>query len=70
MSKVHLETIIIICFIVVITTSIVSLAFFDAPLPVILRNDVIAVGIFLVMYYIWLKVNENYERSFRLGLGR
>ncbi len=64
------NAIFIICLVVVITTSMVSLAFFDAPLSVIVRNDILSVAIFLLLYYIWTKVNQNYERFFRLGLGR
>ncbi len=58
------------CFFVVILTSLVSLAFFDAKPIIILRNDIVATLVFILVYYVWIKITENYEKSFRLGLGR
>ncbi|MBI2133164.1 hypothetical protein HYU11_00620 [Candidatus Woesearchaeota archaeon] len=51
-------------------TSIVSLAFFDAPFVVMLRNSLIAAVISLFVYFLWLRVSREYEKSFRQGLGR
>lgn len=68
--RVRMKSATAISLIAVLLAVIISLAFFEAGARVILRNSVIAVVVFMLAYFAWLKINESYERFFRQGLGR
>ncbi|MBI2575525.1 hypothetical protein HYV82_06595 [Candidatus Woesearchaeota archaeon] len=68
--KVRMKTATALSFAAVLLAVIISLAFFEAGARVILRNSAIAVVVFMLAYFAWLKINESYEKFFRQGLGR
>lgn len=53
---------------ITLITIIVMLAFFEEVPLIILRNVVAANIIFVLAYWIWLKVYGYYQKMYKLGL--
>ena len=68
--KSKMKTATIMSFVIVVLTAIISLAFFEAGPAAIIRNSIMAVAIFIIVYVAWLKINSSYEKFFRQGMGR
>ena len=51
-----------------VVTAIATLAFFEEGGQAIMRNALVAAGIFLIIYLIWVKVFGSYEKFYRMGV--
>lgn len=50
-------------------TVVGTLAFFEANLPLYIRNVIITDVIFVVLYAVWIKLHKGYETIYKSGLG-
>ena len=49
-------------------TVIGTLAFFEANLPLFIRNIIITDLAFVVLYVVWIKLHKGYETMYKSGL--
>ena len=54
--------------IVTIITLIVTLSFITSSFGIIIRNVIIANILFVIVYFIWLKLFGHYEKIYKSGL--
>ena len=69
-DKANIKSLAFVLLLVLLFTSLVSVAFFEQGITGILRNNIIALVIFAGIYMAWLKVTSDYEKMFRSSLGR
>jgi hypothetical protein len=69
-DKANFRTLATVLLVFLLFTSLVSFSFLDQGISGIVRNNLIALVIFICIYVAWLKVTSDYEKMFKSSLGR